>query len=82
MLPLVTDASGSGIDLVGEGRIRAVELIGVDPDDGSILFVHAGDDLAISSDEPPVIVCFVEVRCRGDFWSGEPSEWMKRRDVV
>ena len=50
VLPFVTDASRSGVDLVGKSRVRAVELIWVDSDNGSVLFVHTANDLAIASD--------------------------------
>jgi hypothetical protein len=35
MLPFVANASGSSVDLVGKVRIRAVEFVWVDPDDGA-----------------------------------------------
>jgi hypothetical protein len=52
------------------------------PNNRSVGLVHVRNDFSIASDEPPVVVRFVQVRCGCDFGAGEVRERVQRGDVV
>lgn len=47
------------------------------PHDRTVGLVHVGDDSAIPADEPPVVICFVEVGRCCDLWARKMREWVE-----
>jgi len=75
VLPLVAGARREGrVDGVGEVRIGAVKLVGIDAHDGAVEGVHGADARGVMPAEEEVVVGFVEVANGGDGRAGEMGE--------